>query len=431
MSSYITAHFFFSWPFLFLLVSSQSLTSSQSLCHRNERSALLDFKGSFKNSTLSLYGPDFEFLTSWGSGDCCSWEGVQCDEFTGLVIGLDLNGLGLAGFLNSNTSLFRLIHLQHLDLAYNSFDSSEIPPTIRNLSKLTHLNLSQCNLNGQIPREISHLSELSTLDLSNNNFLPLRNPGLGYLVQNLTRLEVLDLSFVNMPTVPVVLANLSSLRVLNLLSCGLRGEFPIDIFNLPRLQFLNLHYNVNLSGRFPEFPHNSALKSLVLTETNFSGELPSSLGNLKFLSELSLGTCNFWGSIPSTLGNLTQLITLDLSWNMFQNGPPSLVKLTHLTWLGIAGIRMTGSIPPSPGNLVQLTELHLHDNLFTGEIPRSFYNLTHLIQLTLDGNKLTGQMPSEISWLTHLQYLDLSCNKLNGPTPSSFSQLKNLTDLFL
>ncbi|KAK4778024.1 hypothetical protein SAY87_018211 [Trapa incisa] len=422
---------FFSLPFLFLLFASRSPTPSLSLCHEEEKSALLEFKESFKNSTLAYYGPDFEILPSWESGDCCSWEGVQCDGLTHRVVGLDINGLDLVGSLNPKTSLFHLTHLEYIDLSYNSFGSSVIPPTIGNLTRLTHLNLSQCDLSGQVPREMSRLTRLSTLDLSDNNFLPLKNPDLENLVRNLTRLEVLDLKFINMSMVPAVIANLSSLRVLNLLSCDLQGDFPIDIFNHPQLQILDLHYNGKLSGRLPEFSPTSPLEFVDLTETNFSGELPSSLGNLKFLSEFKVGSCNFWGPIPSTLGNLTQLISLDLSWNMFQGGLPSLVNLTRLTWLGVAGVKMTGTIPSSIGSLVQLTELHLHDNLFTGEIPQSFSNLTGLVQLTLDGNQLTGQIPSELSRLTHLQYLDFSSNKLQGPIPSSFSQLKNLTNLFL
>ena len=74
-----------------------SFPSDQPLCHDDECSALLQFKKSFIiNKSVSLYDPianhRVETWTLEGeNSDCCSGDGVDCDEDTGHVIGLDLD----------------------------------------------------------------------------------------------------------------------------------------------------------------------------------------------------------------------------------------------------------------------------------------------------------------------------------------------------
>ncbi|GKV21792.1 hypothetical protein SLEP1_g31738 [Rubroshorea leprosula] len=100
--------------------------------------------------------------------DCCSWECVRCDRYTGYVRGLDLSSSCLFGSINSSSSLFRLGHLQYLNLAFNDFNYSEIPAVLGNHSRLTYLNLSSSFFSSQIPQEISKLFKLAKLDLSFN-----------------------------------------------------------------------------------------------------------------------------------------------------------------------------------------------------------------------------------------------------------------------
>ncbi|KAK8615149.1 hypothetical protein V6N13_068931 [Hibiscus sabdariffa] len=37
---------------------------------------------------------------------CCSWQGVECDNLAGLVIGIDLSRRCLAGYLHANNTTF-------------------------------------------------------------------------------------------------------------------------------------------------------------------------------------------------------------------------------------------------------------------------------------------------------------------------------------
>lgn len=221
-----------------LVVAAAAASSVQPLCHDDESSALLQFKEShILDSSVSDDPNAYPKVKSWNvnGGDCCSWEGVECDQASGYVINLDLSSSWLYGTINSSCSLFRLVHLQRLNLADNHFNQSIIPPEVGAFSGLNYLNLSLSSFSGQIPVEILRLSNLESLDLS-GNALQLRNPGLGSLAAMLTHLKLLHLGGVNVSSlVPHSLANFSSLKSLDLVDCGLYGEFPAGIFHLPNL----------------------------------------------------------------------------------------------------------------------------------------------------------------------------------------------------
>ena len=104
---------FFSLSLLLLL--AESLSSMQPNCHAEERLALLQFKDSFMINKSASINP-YPKVSSWTLNDCCSWDGVECDEHTGHVIGLDLSRSCLYGSFDSNSSLFRLLQLQKLNL---------------------------------------------------------------------------------------------------------------------------------------------------------------------------------------------------------------------------------------------------------------------------------------------------------------------------
>nr|XP_023896564.1 receptor-like protein 9DC3 [Quercus suber] len=438
-------------------LNSCSSFSTQPLCNDFESFALLQFKQSLKINVNASGDPK---ISSWNSGernDCCSWEGVLCDAGTGHVIGLDLSSSQLYGSFNSSSGLFHLVHLQKLNLAGNDFNYSQIPPSIRYLSNLTHLNLSLTNFSSQIPPEIFELSNLVSLDLSFNP-LKLQKPGLKGLCENLTSLKHLYLDEVDISSpVPHTMANLSSLMSLGLSGCGLYGEFPIEIFKLRNLQFLSVHDNQDLRGYLPEFHSSSPLQILRLADTGFFGKLPDSIGNLPSLYELDINTCNFSGLIPTSIGNLTTLINLDLSINNFFGQIPfSLANLTQLSqldlsynsfspqtlsWLGkqtkltrlvLINTSSYGDIPSSLKNLTQLTILKLSLNQLTGQIPSWLVNHTQLTVLNLGFNELHGSIPQSISRLVNLEYLSLTGNNFNGSAKfDSFLNLKNLTKLQL
>ena len=185
------------------------------------------------------------------------------------MIGLHLASSCIYGSITSNSTLFNIVHLRKLDLSDNYFNYLDIPFAFGKLSCLRNLNLSYSVFFGQIPMELLVLLELVFLDLS-GNFDPSRNPmlmlqkpSLRNLVQNLTHLKTLHLSQVDISsTIPPELANLSSLTHLFIDECGLYGEFPMNIFQLPTLQYLSVRNDPDLIGYFPEFEDHS-LKNVV------------------------------------------------------------------------------------------------------------------------------------------------------------------------
>ncbi|KAL9337002.1 hypothetical protein Peur_071490 [Populus x canadensis] len=422
---------------IFHLRACHSSPSMQPLCHDEESRALLQFKQSLAiNESASSDPSAYPKVASWRvdgeSGDCCSWDGVECDRDSGHVIGLDLSSSCLYGSIDSNSSLFHLVQLRRLNLADNDFNNSKIPSGIQNLSRLFDLDLSLSGFSGQIPAEILELSKLVSLDLG-VNFLNLQKPGLQHLVEALTNLEVLHLSGVNISAkVPQIMANLSSLSSLFLGDCGLLGEFPMGIFQLPNLRFLSIRYNPYLTGYLPEFHWGSNLESLLLAGTSFSRQLPESIGNLKSLKEFDGAKCYFSGVIPSSLGNLTKLNYLHLSHNSFSGKIPStFVNLLQLSYLSLSSNNFSSGTLDWLGSLTKLNFVNLQDTNSYGNIPSSLRNLTQLTVLSLQRNKLTGQIPSWIGNHTQLISLYLGVNKLHGPIPESIYRLQNLEELDL
>ncbi|TXG73728.1 hypothetical protein EZV62_002307 [Acer yangbiense] len=355
-------------------------SSRQPLCYDNERSALLRFKESLSiNKSASGYPFAYSKTSLWNleeDGDCCLWDGVECNEDTGYVIKLDLTSSCLYGFINSTSTLFNLVHLQWLSLADNHFNGSKIPSEIKNLSKLSHLNLSYSVFSGQIPSEILELSKLESLALGPDYDLELQKPGLESLVQKLTNLRVLDLHRVNISSsLPYVLTDLSSLNFLSLANCNLKGTILWSLGKLNNLTHLDL------------------------SDNKFQGTILYFLDNLNNLAHLDLSGNEFQGQIPSEMLELSQLEYLDLSGNSDSIGNSlqlrqpdlrSLVdKLTNLKWLDLNWVNISSSIPTSLGNLSSLTYLSLQDCQLQGTIPFSVGSLTKLVHLDISFNNFS------------------------------------------
>ncbi|RWR75731.1 receptor-like protein 12 [Cinnamomum micranthum f. kanehirae] len=159
------------------LLKAKSKTTIAHNCHEDERASLLSFK--------SLLDDPSARLSSWQGLNCCNWHGILCSD-SSHVTSIDLRNpqpdIPVRGFNSrlttlSNTksmaingtispSLFTLRHLRYLDLSFNNFHLSKIPPHLTNLESLTYLNLSNSMLSGSITGQLANLSFLQSLDLS-------------------------------------------------------------------------------------------------------------------------------------------------------------------------------------------------------------------------------------------------------------------------
>ncbi|KAE8714528.1 Detected protein of unknown function [Hibiscus syriacus] len=455
---------------VFSFSPSQSHLPKQ-YCLDDQRSSLLQLQHDL------YYAPKFTFTSKfelWDPNtDCCSWEGVTCDDAIGHVIGLDLSYKNLSGTFHS---IFDLHHLQRLNLAGNNFNTTLLSYGFNELQNLTHLNLSSSCFHGQIPMEISYLTRLVSLNLSYQgdcywrngddydlSTLRLEKPSFKTLIKNLRFLRELHLDGVDISThsakwcetTSLVLSDLQVLSLsncglkgplcpslsklgflsklildgnpisylppnflkisshlvsLSLADCSLRGHFPTEILLLPKIQSIDLSYNWGLEGHLPEFPTNSALRSLLLYETNFSGKLPESIGNLKLLRDLTLGGCNLFGSIPSSVANLSHLVNLDLFHNNFRGSiPSSLFTLPSLRILSLVENQLVGKIDEFPNASFSLIEeIHLGNNYLTGTIPKSILQLPRLEVLYIGDNSFSSMKLDMFFQLNNLRGLDLS-----------------------
>ncbi|KAF8014513.1 hypothetical protein BT93_H0354 [Corymbia citriodora subsp. variegata] len=322
---------------------------------------------------MDSFWPRTPKMLSWKADkDCCSWDGVVCDQMTGHVIRLEL---GCSP--RSQT-------------CYSSAGSSNGTE----LSTFSPLTLSS-------PQKEERPSG------SNSDML----------LQNLTMLRILILDGLNLSSIDVSrLTNLSpSLEVLSLSYCKLHGMLVANIFLLPKLTCLNLSGNKELLGYLPESTLNSSLKVLDLSSTGFSGVLPKSISDLHSLEILWLNQCNFTGSIPSSLGNLTRLTGLELSFNELSGQvPPTLSNLDRLTLLDLSSNNFVGPIPDVFDNKTRLQHLFFSHNHFVGPIPPSIKNLSNLAHLAISNNLTEGSIPSSLFSLPSLSRLDLSNNELSG-----------------
>ncbi|MFS8029347.1 putative leucine-rich repeat domain superfamily [Helianthus anomalus] len=391
----------------------------------------------------SGYNP---MMKNWNtSTDCCDWNGVTGDHSTGDVMGLDLSCGMVQGTIHPNSTLFHLPRLQRLNLAYNNFTDSQLPPNIGRLSNsLTHLNISNCGFTGQVPTYISHLHKLVSLDLSFNE-INLEPHVFINLLQNLNVMKELSLTFVNISTVLPSNLNISSssLNFLNLGSTGLHGNPPPNFFSLQSLKNLDLSGN-SLTGHIAS---EISLPKLVVLDLFLNENLliQPRFFSILFKNSTFLRYLRLWGvnsgsaSLPTYIYISYSLRTLDLRETRLQgntnlSGPfPKVNTSTNipLRWLTLSNTSLSREIPVSIGHLKSLTYLYLSSYGLNGSLPKSLGNLRYLEVLSLSNNKLSGILPSSLFTLPSLRTICLGNNMLQGNMPLQLFSLKSLKYLSL
>ncbi|KAJ1429128.1 Serine/threonine-protein kinase, active site [Sesbania bispinosa] len=367
--------------------------------------------------------------------------------------GLDLSGNNLIGKIPMGIG--SLQKLQILRATENNLTGG-VPPFIGNLSSLTLLYLAANNLEGVIPQEICHLKNLTTLYVPINK-LSGTFPSCFYNMSSLTAISVaanefngslppnmfntlhnLQILYIGgnqiFGPIPTSLANASALTVLDIAESHFMGQVP-SLGKLQDLRWLNLYMN-NLgdnSTKDLEFLKSltncSELYMLAISDNNFGGHLPNSLGNLSTnLNQLYLGGNHISGKILEELGNLIGLILLTMENSLFEGTIPSTFgKFQKMQKLELSENKLSGHIPASIGNLSQLYYLGIAENMLEGHIPLSIGNCQKLQYLNLSQNNLRGTIPSKVFSLSSLTMgLDLSQNSLSGIIPYEVGQLKNI-----
>ncbi|KAG6730638.1 hypothetical protein I3842_01G090800 [Carya illinoinensis] len=182
-------------------------------------------------------------LSGWKSsgGDPCgdSWEGIKCSGSS--VTEINLAGLGLTGSMGYQLS--SLTSVTHFDLSDNNLKGEipyQLPPNV------AHIDLSHNGFSGGVPYSISQMTDLEYLNLGHNQL----NNQLSDMFGKLSKLKELDLSYNSLSgNLPQSFQSLSSLKKLNLENNQFSG--PINVLaNLP-LKDLNVENN-QFTGWIPE-----------------------------------------------------------------------------------------------------------------------------------------------------------------------------------
>jgi Leucine-rich repeat (LRR) protein len=233
---------------------------------------------------------------------------------------------------------------------------------------------------------------------------------------------------------PEVGLMLTSLEAVNFSdNVELRGTVPTEIGLLTSLSELSFFFG-HLNGTIPtELGMIAGLGSLDLSSNLLSGPIPSELGRLNNLSTLMLYGNLLNGPVPTSLDALSSTLSvLDLSRNALTGTVPTmLARLTQLKELYIGANALSGSIPAQLSELTGLKNLDLSKNRLTGTIPAELGNLTRLTYLFLEENNLNSTIPDAIGRLTKVQFLRLYQNLLSGPIPTTFGRLTDANEIFL
>ena len=303
------------------------------------------------------------------------WHGVSIDS-ADRVSHVDLPNNGLEGQLPEE--LAGLTALEWLDLSSNRL-TGPIPPETGNLINLDSLDLSSNELTGSIPQDWGSLPHLKWLDLSSNRLTGSIPRELGGFVE---------------------LGGLTGLRSLNLANNRLTGSVPDELGNL-YLRRLDLSANeltgLLLQWSFPGW--SGRLRSLDLSHNEFTGPIPDRLRFLNGLRSLRLEGNRLSGEIPFWIAR-----------DYYGPGP------RHLEWLSLDSNELTGPIPPNIGTLWSLKHLSLTDNDLSGAIPAKFGRLEDLEHLNVSGNaQMAGPLPAALTNLDRLEVLLASETDLCAP----------------
>ncbi|KAG6683293.1 hypothetical protein I3842_12G005500 [Carya illinoinensis] len=330
------------------------------------------------------------------------------------------------------------------------------------LFQLKIIELSNCSLyklTSNIPKFLLVQHELNIINLSHNK---LNGSFPNWLVENNTRLRVLDLRnnfFVGQLYLPTLIhshmtwmdvsANhldgklpenigkiFPNLVYLNLSNNNLEGNLPSSIGGMLYLEVLDFSSN-NFSGGVPKrikyrllrilqmkdnqftsitpvFNSTVDLSYLDISNNRISDTIPRWLGNMSYLSTLVMANNSFYDRVPC---ELSMTGTLDLSHNLFTGSLHFCLNLPELEHLYLRGNEFTGSIPKVLFNSSSLLTLDIGDNNFTGNISVEIKQLQGLRVLLLSGNHFTGIIPNQLCLLRMINMMDLSKNDFSGTIP--------------
>ncbi|KAH9669520.1 hypothetical protein KPL70_021820 [Citrus sinensis] len=315
------------------------------------------------------------------------------------LYGIDLSNNSFSG------SIFQFLchrlkeskELEILDLGENIL-SREIPDCWMTFQSLEVLNLGNNNFTGNLPLSIGTLSSLQSLHLQKNTLFG-KIPESFKNCTQLLALNIADNQFSG--NVPAWIGeSFSRIIILILRSNKFDGHFPTEFCLLSSLQIIDLASN-KLSEGIPRCITN--LSAMVTTNYSVYNDITYSTNFRISIEKTSLV---MKGRNVEYSSNLNLVRSIDISENNFSGGiPAEVTKLLALQSLNWSHNHFTGRFPENIGAMRSLESIDFSYNKLYGEIPQSTSSLTFLNHLNLSYNNLSGKIPLS----TQLQSFDASC----------------------
>ena len=158
---------------------------------------------------------------------------------------------------------------------------------------------------------------------------------------------------------------------------------------------------LDLTGTLPDefglyFP---AVIECLLPGNNFTGNIPSTVGNMTMLTRLNLAENEFSGQIPKSIGSLSMLQFADFSGNSLASIEKGTFKCQSLEVLILASnkqltMRFDASLELMEPLYKSLRRfLNISACHFLGIIPAKLWFFQSLISVDLSHNRLSGRLP--------------------------------------
>ncbi|CAN7045237.1 unnamed protein product [Brassica rapa subsp. trilocularis] len=349
-------------------------------------------------------------------------------------------------------SISSLVNLYSLDLSYYNTGMSVDFGFLSQLKGLIDLDISYINTTNVVDLStiFLHLKSLSSLQLSG---VHVSTAKMG-LVSNLpTNLGTLHLSGCGITEFPKFLKNLQKMSHLDLSDNKIKGEVPHWLWNhLPMLSVLNLRNNSftglerysNDSSRLelivldlssnafqgPLFDPPVSTEALVVSNNNFTGKIPESICEQRYLQTLDLSNNSFTGSIPQCLKNLNSYLSFLILHHNQLNGsiPEIFTNATDLVSIDVSQNRLVGKLPRSLKSCTSLEVLNVRSNGIDDTFPFWLNTLPELKVIVLRNNNFKGPLHRHHPFgFPKLQIIDVSNNGFNGTLPSDYFADWNMT----
>ena len=266
--------------------------------------------------------------------------------------------------------------------------------------RVTELDLSESDLNGQVSPDLGGLSKLKDLQLSGNQLTG---------------------------SIPSDLVRLVSLEVLSLSNNRLSGNIPPELGRLTNLKELYLAGN-RLSGCVPDVLEDVEKNDFDTLGLIFCGKVDCSTGTAIESPDANLGLVSDCAILLATRDKLAGDVYLNWGANVAiedWDGVEVSGTTKRVTQLMLNEKELNGEIPPELGGLIQLQVLSLADNQLSGEIPSELGKLSNLEKLVLTNNLLSGEISPELTVINNLEELKLSGNSLRGCIPVNLREVQD------